>query len=161
MHQCLVNQSRYRLLARVMSLTVENTYSVKCNSIGSALECYVCKDQEDNKQKCLTTIKTCEPGEDACLTEVSWRTMPYWQRGADKQFYISKRCATRAICEKARKRAMPYCTHIWYEDWRCSECCLGDRCNYYVILSGSTARSNFLLLAGSVAAVLMATYFLR
>ncbi|KAK6637413.1 hypothetical protein RUM44_007830 [Polyplax serrata] len=145
----------------MMTLTVENIYSVKCNSTGSALECYVCKDQEDNKQKCLTTIKTCEPGEDACLTEVSWRTMPYWQRGADKQFYISKRCATRAICEKARKRAMPYCTHIWYEDWRCSECCLGDRCNYYVILSGSTARSNFLLLASSVAAVLMATYFLR
>lgn len=101
---------------------------------GSAFECYVCKDQEDNNHKCVTTIKTCEQGEDACMTDVSWRTMPYWQRGADKQFYISKRCATRAICEKARKRAMPYCTYIWYEDWRCSECCLGDRCNYYVIV---------------------------
>lgn len=30
---------------------------------------------------------------------------------------------------------MPYCTHIWYDDWTCSECCLGDRCNYYVIVS--------------------------
>ena len=30
---------------------------------------------------------------------------------------------------------MRYCTHIWYEDWKCSECCQGDRCNYYVIVS--------------------------
>jgi hypothetical protein len=36
---------------------------------------------------------------------------------------------------KTRNRYMRYCTHIWYEDWKCSECCQGDRCNYYVIVS--------------------------
>ncbi|RZC35650.1 hypothetical protein BDFB_004453 [Asbolus verrucosus] len=30
---------------------------------------------------------------------------------------------------------MPLCTHIWYQDWKCSECCKGDRCNYYIIVS--------------------------
>ena len=27
---------------------------------------------------------------------------------------------------------MPLCHYIWYEDWKCAECCQGDRCNYYV-----------------------------
>lgn len=30
---------------------------------------------------------------------------------------------------------MPLCTHIWYQDWVCSDCCQGDRCNYYIIVS--------------------------
>ncbi|KPJ01775.1 hypothetical protein RR46_06071 [Papilio xuthus] len=29
---------------------------------------------------------------------------------------------------------MPTCTHIWYQDWVCSDCCQGDRCNYYIIV---------------------------
>jgi len=98
-----------------------------------ALECYVCSNQTDNTEKCLNTIKTCEPGEDVCLSEVRWGSTPYWQLGAPKQFYVSKRCSTKALCQKIRSKYMPYCTHIWYEDWTCSECCLGDRCNYYVI----------------------------
>lgn len=30
---------------------------------------------------------------------------------------------------------MPSCTYIWYQDWKCSECCSGDRCNYFVTVS--------------------------
>ncbi|PSN52231.1 hypothetical protein C0J52_14705 [Blattella germanica] len=104
---------------------------------GIALECYVCTDQERNAEKCLNTIKTCEQGEDVCLSEIKWGSTPYWSQGAEKQYYISKRCATKDACEKTRSRYMRYCTHIWYEDWKCSECCQGDRCNYYVIVRGS------------------------
>lgn len=40
--------------------------------IGHALECYVCSNQDDNKDKCLKSIKICEQGEDVCLTEIKW-----------------------------------------------------------------------------------------
>ncbi|BET00120.1 Hypothetical protein NTJ_12936 [Nesidiocoris tenuis] len=103
---------------------------------GNAMECYVCKDQDGNNGKCLHTIMTCQAEEDQCMTEIKWGTMPYWQAGAKKQFYISKKCATKKMCEKTMKKTLPYCTHVWYEDWRCSECCGGDRCNYFII-SGS------------------------
>ncbi|CRK91104.1 CLUMA_CG004792, isoform A [Clunio marinus] len=103
----------------------------------SALECYVCSNQSANTQKCLNTIKTCEPDEDVCKTEIRWGSTPYWDFGAPKQFYVSKTCATKKKCQAIRSKYMPYCTHIWYEDWSCSECCLGDRCNYYVISSSN------------------------
>lgn len=40
--------------------------------IGESLECYVCTNQDQNHEKCLNTIKTCEPEEDMCLSEISW-----------------------------------------------------------------------------------------
>lgn len=103
---------------------------------GYGLECYVCTNQTDNQEKCLNTIKTCEMGEDVCMTRIRWGSQPYFSQGALKQYYVSKECATQAVCERTRSKYMPYCTHIWYEDWTCSECCRGDRCNYYVIVSG-------------------------
>lgn len=103
--------------------------------LGIGLECYVCDNQEDNIEKCLNTIKTCEQEEDVCLTEIKWGSTPYWSQGAIKQYYISKRCSTKEKCIKMRNANMPLCTHIWYEDWKCSECCKGDRCNYYIIVS--------------------------
>lgn len=103
--------------------------------LGSALECYVCSNQTDNHEKCLNTIKTCEQGEDVCLSEIRWGSQPYFSQGALKQYYVSKRCSTKQMCTKIRNRYMRYCTHIWYEDWTCSECCQGDRCNYYIIVS--------------------------
>lgn len=60
---------------------------------------------------------------------------PYWSQGAKKQYYISKRCASKKTCERTRRGYMGTCTHIWYQDWKCAECCAGDRCNYYVIVS--------------------------
>lgn len=100
-----------------------------------ALECYVCANQTENTEKCLNTIKTCEQGEDVCLTEIRWGSQPYFSQGALKQYYVSKRCSTKKLCSTIRRKYMPYCTHIWYEDWTCSECCQGDRCNYFVIVS--------------------------
>ncbi|XP_066261075.1 UPAR/Ly6 domain-containing protein cold [Euwallacea similis] len=115
----------------------------------TSLECYVCDNQEDNKGKCVTTILTCDPGEDVCLSEIKWGSTPYWQQGAFKQYYISKRCASKDKCEKYRSSNMASCTHIWYEDWKCSECCKGDRCNYYIISIGSFLhKSSVSVLAG-------------
>lgn len=114
---------------------------VLAGSISHALECYVCKNQEDNEGKCLNTIKTCEQGEDACLTEIKWGSTPYASEGALKQFYISKRCSTKTECVRIRRNNMPLCTHIWYQDWKCSECCHGDRCNYYIISDASEIRA--------------------
>lgn len=99
-----------------------------------ALECYVCDNQEDNKGKCINSIQTCPYRQDVCLTEISWGSTPYWQQGALKQYYISKRCSNNDACKKYRSSNMATCTHIWYQDWKCSECCKGDRCNYYVIV---------------------------
>jgi len=48
---------------------------IKCNLhcvLGESLECYVCTNQDQNHEKCLNTIKTCEPEEDMCLSEISW-----------------------------------------------------------------------------------------
>ncbi|XP_052862432.1 uncharacterized protein LOC128269106 [Anopheles cruzii] len=126
-------------------------------SICDAHECYVCSNQTGNTAKCLNTVKICEQGEDACLTEIRWGSMPYFSLGAQKQFYVSKRCAKKEICQRIRTKHMPYCTHIWYEDWTCSACCLGDRCNYYVI-SDATHSISFSL---KLFAASLATLFVR
>uniref|UniRef100_A0A1B0A2Z3 Uncharacterized protein n=1 Tax=Glossina pallidipes TaxID=7398 RepID=A0A1B0A2Z3_GLOPL len=102
----------------------------------AALDCYVCTNQTGNVEKCLNTLRTCEPGEDVCGTEIRWGSLPYFSQGALKQYYVSKRCMTKQQCQAKRKRHMPYCTHIWYEDWSCHECCQGDRCNYFIISGG-------------------------
>lgn len=104
-----------------------------------SLECYVCENQEDNDEKCVKTIKTCEFNQDVCLTEIKWGSTPYWSQGAQKQYYVSKRCSNKTECAMTRQRNMPLCTHIWYQDWMCSDCCQGDRCNYYIIVSFITA----------------------
>ncbi|XP_044012249.1 uncharacterized protein LOC122860007 [Aphidius gifuensis] len=106
-------------------------------TLSNALECYVCDNQEDNKHKCLQSIKTCEQDEDVCMTEVKWGSAPYWTVGAKKQYYISKKCATESHCRRIREKNMPDCTYLWYVDWKCSECCRGDRCNYFIFSSAS------------------------
>ncbi|KAK9504394.1 hypothetical protein O3M35_010734 [Rhynocoris fuscipes] len=108
------------------------------------LQCYVCNNQDSNSGKCLNTVVQCNPEHDMCLTEIKWGTMPYWQAGADKQFYISKRCATKQQCEKTMKKYMPYCTHVWYEDWKCSDCCAGDKCNYFIISGAATSKAGYI-----------------
>ena len=49
--------------------------------------------------------------------------------------FVTKRCATDAECEQRQRDDEPFCTRNVYEDWRCTSCCKGDRCNYYVIVS--------------------------
>ena len=98
----------------------------------TGLECYVCDSQDGNTEKCTKTIKTCEYEEDRCLSTITWSTTPYWTQGAEKQYYVSKRCSNQAQCKEVIDASMELCHYIWYEDWRCAECCQGDRCNYYV-----------------------------
>lgn len=123
------------------SLVVTTLFSSSCG-----LECYVCKEQDANDGKCLKTIKTCEQEHDRCLTEIRWGTTPYWQAGAQKQFYVSKRCATQSQCERTMKKFTTSCTHVWYEDWKCAECCGGDKCNYFIISGGEKVNKSLWLL---------------
>ncbi|XP_056639551.1 uncharacterized protein LOC130894237 [Diorhabda carinulata] len=128
--------------------------------LGVSLECYVCDNQEDNHGKCSRTIATCDYGEDVCLSEISWGSTPYWQQGALKQYYISKRCSTKEKCEKFRSSNMATCTHIWYQDWKCSECCKGDRCNYYIISDSSKKTPlNSVIFSTFVVSTVMFKYF--
>jgi len=112
-----------------------------------SLECYVCTDQDGNAEKCRQTLKVCEYEETRCMTTIRWSTTPYWTEGAEYQYYVTKRCATEHTCEHEISKTMPICHYIWYEDWKCAECCLGDRCNYYVTLGSSSVKSNTLILA--------------
>ncbi|XP_052737517.1 uncharacterized protein LOC128198094 [Bicyclus anynana] len=123
----------------------------------TSLECYVCENQEDNTEKCVKTIKTCEYNQDVCLTEIKWGSTPYWSQGAKKQYYISKRCSNKTECATTRQHYMPLCTHIWYQDWICSDCCRGDRCNYYIISGGEIMKPAFTVLLS--AAFLLQLYF--
>uniref|UniRef100_A0AAG5DND1 UPAR/Ly6 domain-containing protein n=1 Tax=Anopheles atroparvus TaxID=41427 RepID=A0AAG5DND1_ANOAO len=127
----------------------------------SAHECYVCSNQTGNTDKCLNTVKICEQGEDACLTEIRWGSTPYFSLGAQKQFYVSKRCAKKEICQRIRTKHMPYCTHIWYEDWTCSACCLGDRCNYYLISAAPSISSSRVLAVVAVVGMIVRNILCR
>ena len=41
----------------------------------------MCTNQDDNSEKCLNTIKTCEPDEDVCKTEIRWgKLIINWSR---------------------------------------------------------------------------------
>uniref|UniRef100_A0A8D8ZMK0 Uncharacterized protein n=1 Tax=Cacopsylla melanoneura TaxID=428564 RepID=A0A8D8ZMK0_9HEMI len=122
------------------------------------LECYVCTNQEANTEKCLKTIKTCDQEEDACLSTINWGSPPYWSQGATKQYYVSKSCASKKYCEEFKKKNMPSCTYIWYQDWKCSECCSGDRCNYFVTLGSSSVKSNTLIISLSAITLLCIFY---
>lgn len=126
-------------------------------AIVSGLECYVCKDQDGNHGKCLHTIQTCNATDDMCMTQIRWGTTPYWQAGAEKQYYISKMCATKQQCEKTMRKTIQYCTHVWYEDWRCSECCGGDRCNYFII-SGSLTNTPRLFNIGTTSLICLSLW---
>ncbi|XP_026477711.1 uncharacterized protein LOC113383676 [Ctenocephalides felis] len=141
-----------------MLLQIKILSLLLCVPLCLSLECYVCTEQEDNVGKCVTTIKTCKQGEEACLTEIKWGSTPYWSQGAQKQYYYSKRCATKKQCIKTREKYMPYCTHIWYEDWSCSECCQGDRCNYYVINNSNIHAVSFVPVVGALLYQLLMNY---
>ena len=62
-------------------------------------------------------------------------------QGAEKQYYVSKRCSTEAECIREINGNMPLCHYIWYEDWKCAECCQGDRCNYYITVRQTNPKN--------------------
>ena len=51
---------------------------------------------------------------------------------------------------------MPLCHYLWYEDWKCAECCQGDRCNYYVTVS-ILSFGKITLFASRLSSVLLLT----
>lgn len=119
------------------------------------LECYVCHNQDDNKSKCAETVKTCDPDQEQCLTEVRWGSTPYWALTGQKQYFISKRCATRQECQESQADKFHRCDRIWYNDWNCTNCCSGDKCNYYVTLAGhSISPSPILMMSGFMVATI-------
>uniref|UniRef100_A0A6G1SL87 UPAR/Ly6 domain-containing protein n=1 Tax=Aceria tosichella TaxID=561515 RepID=A0A6G1SL87_9ACAR len=111
------------------------------------LECYVCQNQPDNKNKCAETVKICDLSQDQCLTEVRWGSIPYWSLTDQKQHFISKRCATKQECQEAMSDRSRKCDRIWYNDWNCTNCCSGDKCNYYVTLAGHSLKPTNILVA--------------
>jgi len=129
-------------------------------SIGLALECYTCTQQDSNKDKCIKTTKQCEQYQDACVAEIRWAIPPYWTPRGNRINYISKNCETSTNCANRRLAAQDGCMRDWWLDWYCVECCQGDLCNYYVTL-GSTKRymsvwtSAAMLLIGLLARLLM------
>lgn len=124
------------------------------------LECYVCQNQEDNKSKCAETVKICDLEQEQCLTEVRWGSKPYFATAGQKQHFISKRCATKFECQEASADKFHKCDRIWYNDWNCTSCCSGDKCNYYVTLAGSALSSNFALILSSLVLTSMIHYHL-
>lgn len=114
------------------------------------LECYVCHDQEHNREKCIRTVRTCEPEEDRCMSEVKWGSTLDWNLVLDSQYYLYKRCATQNFCQEAEETNAKRCLYLPYEDWECITCCTGDRCNYYVTLEGKSLVTSPLILAATI-----------
>lgn len=138
---------RYSCRAHLIALLLQSSGSQLLPRDGavSALDCYVCLNQEDNKEKCVRTVKTCDLGQDQCLTEVRWAGKPYWAPSGDKQYYVSKRCASKENCTAERERTSRRCERIWYNDWECVDCCHGDRCNFFVTLASSHLSPSVLI----------------
>lgn len=113
--------------------------------IGSALECYTCRDQDGNKDKCIKTTKQCEQHQDACTTLINWGIPPYWTPRGDRIHFISKDCDTRSGCDRRKIAVQSRCKRDWYLDWNCVDCCTGDLCNYYVTLGAGSIRANTVL----------------
>lgn len=139
-------------------MSIRWIFVVVCLPICHSLECYVCDSQDSNNEKCTATIKTCDPSETRCLTEVRWGSTPYWAPSGEKQHYISKWCASDKNCSDQIAAYRHRCDRIWYNDWECAECCTGDRCNYYVTLgSSSTGPLIWLCLAAPLLAMMKLT----
>ncbi|XP_037075997.1 uncharacterized protein LOC119097070 [Pollicipes pollicipes] len=116
----------------------------------AAHECYVCVGQAGNGGKCTETVALCEYEEKSCMTTVSWGSTPGWRLGVPMMHFVSKQCATDVQCERMRMHNMPFCTRISYEDWRCTSCCKGDRCNYYIIDGAGSLQAAVLLVSASL-----------
>lgn len=121
----------------------------------TALECYICQNQDVNQDKCGQTVKICDVEQEQCLTEVRWGSVPQWSPSGQKQYYISKRCATKVECNEAIVDKQNKCDRIGYNDWNCTTCCSGDKCNYYVTLDGSviSPTNKLILISGFVFAL--------
>ncbi|XP_052815625.1 uncharacterized protein LOC128242498 [Mya arenaria] len=117
--------------------------------LGSALECYVCKAQDSNFDKCVKTTIQCRQHEDTCRSFIHWSQPRYWTPRSERIFSIDKSCTTRLECENEQQSLGLQCMRDWYRDWKCTECCQGDRCNYYVTLGASSVQLSMGLLVAA------------
>ncbi|KAF2360460.1 hypothetical protein FHG87_008786 [Trinorchestia longiramus] len=130
-----------------------------CILVGcGAHECYVCHSQDSNRGKCTETVEPCDFEQNYCLSEIKWSSTPYWEIGAPMQYFISKKCATREDCVATINGNLPYCDYIRWKDWRCAECCKGDRCNFFITLGASGVKGARM---GIAAAAVLALYVWR
>lgn len=118
-------------------------------------ECYVCQNQTTNDGKCSRTVSVCDHEERACRTVVSWDSLPVYGRGDKLHHFVSKSCVSYEACEREKQATMHRCTYLSYQNWACVHCCLGNRCNYYIIDSGSSCTVNILLSISAVMFLLL------
>uniref|UniRef100_A0A5K3FB48 Low affinity cationic amino acid transporter n=1 Tax=Mesocestoides corti TaxID=53468 RepID=A0A5K3FB48_MESCO len=118
--------------------------------LGLCMECYVCHNQEGNRDKCVKTSMQCLQDEDTCMTNISYTVPPYWEPFGDRKHFLWKSCTTAANCESEKQIAGKHCMREWYMDWRCVECCQGELCNYYATLKSSRLVMNPWVLAFAV-----------
>ncbi|KAH8856518.1 low affinity cationic amino acid transporter isoform 2 [Schistosoma japonicum] len=99
------------------------------------MECYVCRNQEGNKDKCIKTTMQCLEDEHSCITNISYTVPPYWSPMGERTHFLWKACISTEECERQKEIAGKTCQREWYMDWRCVECCQGELCNYYATVS--------------------------
>ncbi|CAK9291707.1 unnamed protein product [Gordionus sp. m RMFG-2023] len=134
--------------------------------ISSTTQCYVCKDQDNNEDKCIKTREYCQnQTHNACRTTVKMGVVPYWSALPKYQYYISKQCDTIDNCQNLnmihyggydpeRHQAVKKCTYQKFNDWECVDCCIGELCNYYVVLSGSKEKVSLLfIIVGAILSI--------
>lgn len=117
---------------------------------GLALECYVCQNQPDNRDKCVKTTVQCEESQDTCLTHIEWRAPDFWTPRSEKIHYVHKQCHSSKYCSDMQREVGMKCMRDWYRDWECYECCQGDRCNFYVTLGSSAVIPSIIILITSL-----------
>ncbi|VDP64604.1 unnamed protein product [Schistosoma mattheei] len=100
-----------------------------------SMECYVCRNQEGNKDKCIKTTMQCLEDEHSCITNISYTIPPYWSPMGERTHFLWKACISTEECERQKEIAGKTCQREWYMDWRCVECCQGELCNYYATVS--------------------------
>ncbi|KAF8561922.1 Low affinity cationic amino acid transporter 2 protein [Paragonimus westermani] len=107
----------------------------------TCMECYVCRNQEGNRDKCIRTTMQCLEDQLSCITNISYTIPPYWSPLGERTHFIWKACISTAECERLMEEAGQYCQREWFMDWRCVECCQGELCNYYVTVSDLAYKS--------------------
>lgn len=128
-----------------------------------SLECYVCENQPNNKDKCIKTTIQCEMNYDTCMSVFKQVQAPFWTPRMKRIFLISKSCNTTAACQKYRHHLNKnqICSRDWYLDWECAECCQGEKCNYYVTLGSDFRKPSLLLITFTALISIAVSSFLR
>ena len=54
---------------QALQMTLPTTFT------GSSLDCYGCKDEKNNRGKCSNNIVKCGQFQDACIIEISYRSL--------------------------------------------------------------------------------------